>query len=149
MDVFRIQIKWYLKDCAGFRLSNLSFFELLLPFTKEQCIMCKEKEKWKRIDENRGHLLINAGKLNCRWSFTRRGSAGKRYSLVYEMQMSFFSFHMMNEKVKIREPWHTVAQPLSLEEERFISFIKQTVVVSTKGTLLFFLAFLETFLDKW
>ena len=66
------------------------------------------------------------------------------------MQMSFFSFHMMNEKVKIREPRHTVAQPLSLEEERFISFIKQTVVVSTKGTLLFFLlAFLETFLDKW
>ena len=137
MDVFRIQIKWYLKDCAGFRLSSLSFFELLLPFTKEQCVMCKDKEKWKRIDENRGHLLINAGKLNCRWFFTRRGSPGKRYSPVYEIQMFFFSFHIMNEKVKVREPRHTETQPLSLKEERFVSFIKQTVVVSTKGIVIF------------
>ena len=110
------------------------FFELLLPFTKEQCVMCKEKEKWKRIDENM--WPFNAGKTADDF-FTRRGSPGKRYSLVYEMQMFFFSFHIMNEKVKRREPRHTVAPPLSLEEERFISFIKQTDVVSTKVTVIF------------
>ena len=43
----------------------------------------------------------------------------------------------MNEKVKIREPRHTLAQPLSLEEERFVSFIKPTDVVSTKGIVIF------------
>ena len=43
----------------------------------------------------------------------------------------------MNEKVKVREPRHTEAQPLSLKEERFVSFIKQTVVVSTKGIVIF------------
>ena len=32
------------------------FFELLLPFTKEQCVMCKEKEK--RNDKNCGHLML-------------------------------------------------------------------------------------------
>ena len=49
----------------------------------------------------------------------------------------FFSFHIMNEKVKIREPRHTLAQPLSLKEERFVSFIKQTVFVSTKSIVIF------------
>ena len=43
----------------------------------------------------------------------------------------------MNERVKIREPRHTLEQPLSLKEERFISFIKQTVFVSTKSIVIF------------
>ena len=57
--------------------------------------MCKEKEKWKSNDKNCGHLL-NAGKTADAF-FTRRGSAGKRYSLVYEMKMFFFFFISYNE----------------------------------------------------
>ena len=39
---------------------------------------------------------FNAGKTADDF-FTRRGSAGKRYSLVYEMKMFFFFFISYNE----------------------------------------------------
>ena len=85
------------------------FFELLLPFTKEQCVMCKEKEKWKRNDKNCGHLMLEKLQM-----ISSLAAVQLEKGIAWFMKCKcsfFFSFHTMNEKVKIREPRHTVAKP--------------------------------------
>ena len=71
--------------------------------------MCKEKEKWKRNDKNCGHLMLEKLQM-----ISSLAAVQLEKGIAWFMKCKcsfFFSFHTMNEKVKIREPRHTVAKP--------------------------------------